>query len=221
MLLTYRTGATVNGSSATDTDFLLEQARNGNLEATQTLLEQYRDRLRAMVRIRMDERISMRLDPSDVVQEALLIAHERLPAYLESPVIDFYPWLRRIAWNRLIDLHRRHLTSQRRTVLREVSPEFDLSGESRSRLASQLISSGISPLQQVARAELLERVHAALATISAADREVLTLRFLEQLSADHAAQVLGISKGAFKARQLRAIARVRSCLDLGSEDHHP
>lgn len=203
---------------APDTDQLLNRARHGDDSATQVLLDRHRDRLRAMVRIRMDERLSMRLDPSDVVQDALLTAHERLPAYLASPPIDFYPWLRRIAWNRLLDLQRRHLSSQRRSVLREASPACDLSDESRLMLANQLVSPDISPVQHVARQELLQRVHAALSTLSASDRDVLTLRFLEQLTAEHAAQVLGITKSAFKARQLRAIARLRTSLDLGSEE---
>lgn len=197
-----------------DTEVLLSRIREGDATATHALLDRHRDRLRRMVRFRMDDRMSARIDPSDVVQDALLVAHQRLSEYLDTPeAIDFYPWLRRIAWNRLLDLHRRHVIAQRRTVLREADDRLALSSPSATHLAEQLAGSGISVAQQLAQAELIQRVKTALLKLSDNDREVLTLRFLEQLSVEHAAQVAGISKGTFKARQLRAIARLRDMLD--------
>jgi DNA-directed RNA polymerase specialized sigma24 family protein len=53
-----------------------------------------------MVGVRLDRRLLARLDPSDVVQEVLLETHEKLDDYLRDPP-PFYPWLRRIAWQRL------------------------------------------------------------------------------------------------------------------------
>jgi RNA polymerase sigma-70 factor, ECF subfamily len=56
----------------TTTDDLLGRARAGDAAALGALFAHYRDRLRNMVRLRIDQRVARRLDPSDVLQEAFL-----------------------------------------------------------------------------------------------------------------------------------------------------
>jgi RNA polymerase sigma-70 factor (ECF subfamily) len=56
-------------------------------------------------------------------------------------------------------------------------------------------------------------VRAALAKLADNDREVLTLRYLEELSSAEAAAVLGISGDALLKRQVRALKRLRGLLD--------
>src|SRR6516164_7795962 len=118
-----------------DTDELVEQARGGDREARQQLLVRHRDRLRQMVALRMDRRLRARVDPSDVVQEALADAAQELSDYLRQRPLPFYPWLRQLAWDRLIELHRRHLHAQRRSVKREEPLALHLSDQSALRLA--------------------------------------------------------------------------------------
>src|SRR4051794_10800729 len=92
-----------------DTDHLLDRAAAGDVAARQRLLERHRPRLRRMVALRLDQRLRARVDPSDVVQEALFDADQELSDYLKRRPIPFYPWLRQLAWDRLIDLNRRHI----------------------------------------------------------------------------------------------------------------
>src|SRR5438552_6470684 len=92
-----------------DTEQLLQRASTGDQAAREALLVRYRHRLRQMIAVRMDRRLTARIDPSDVVQEALTEACFKLPAYLAERPLPVYPWLRQLAWERLIDLHRRHL----------------------------------------------------------------------------------------------------------------
>lgn len=200
-----------------DTERLLREAREGDALATARLLERYRARLKTMIACRLDPQLARRVDPSDVVQDSLIVAHDRLPQYLADPRIAFYPWLRRIAWNRLIDLQRRHLKSQRRSVHRETSLQASVPDQSAAILADRLVSSETAPLRRLARDELVRRVQTALELLSERHREVLVLRFLEQLPVREAAQVLEITEGAFKARQLRALSRLRVLLDGDSE----
>ena len=56
-----------------------------------------------MVHLRLDPRLAARLDPSDVVQDTLAEAHKRLAAYAQDRQIPFYPWLRAIAWDKLVE----------------------------------------------------------------------------------------------------------------------
>jgi RNA polymerase sigma-70 factor (ECF subfamily) len=201
------------GSAEPDTDFLLEQAESGDQAAVDALLLRYRRRLRAMVGARLDRRVAARIDPSDVVQESLLEAYRRLPEYLRDRQVPFYPWLRQIAWERLVHLQRRHLVARKRAVGREVAFELVLSDDSIAVLARRLQSSSIGPHSRIVKAELRARMQAALRHLSEPDREVLMLRYLEQLSIREIMAVLSLKESAVKLRLLRALERLRTWLD--------
>jgi RNA polymerase sigma-70 factor (ECF subfamily) len=203
-----------------DTDQLLEQASQGDGHARQQLLARHRKRLRRMVAYHLDKRLAARIDASDVVQEALADAARKLDDYLRDRPIPFYPWLRRLAWERLVKLHRRHLRAQSRSVRREEPGVLALPDESAVELAQRLISSGTGPSAELLRGELRERVQAALARLRQRDREVLVLRYLEGMSTKEVAASLGITEGAVKMRQLRALDGLRRLLaeDAGEGD---
>src|SRR5262245_4031838 len=164
-----------------------------------------------MVAVRLDRRVAARVDPSDVVQEALTTAARGLDDYLRDRPLPFYPWLRRLAWLRLTDAHRRHLHAGRRTVARE--EPAGLSDESVRELAERLSAPGTGPSAALSRRERAARVRAALARLPERDREVLILRYLEDLTTAEAAAVLGVSEGAVKVRLLRALRRLRDLFD--------
>src|SRR5262249_52353324 len=86
-------------------------------------------------------------------------------------------------------------------------------------LAGRLATSETSPSGKVVREELRLRVQQALLQLGRRDREILVLRYLEQLSTAECAAVLGISEGAVKVRPLRALQRMRAVLgDLSGEN---
>jgi RNA polymerase sigma-70 factor, ECF subfamily len=192
-----------------DTDELLARSAAGDPEAPGLLLERHRPRLRRMVAVRMDSRLAVRVDPSDVVQEALAEAAAKLPDYLRERPVAFYPWLRRLAWERLVGLYRRHVRAARRGVGRE---EPRLSDGSAGELAERLFDPGPSPSRQARLADARARVRTALDALPERDREVLVLRYLEGLSTAEAAAVMGVSEGAARVRHLRAIERLRNLL---------
>jgi RNA polymerase sigma-70 factor (ECF subfamily) len=200
---------------APDTDELLRRAEQGDGQARQAVLVRHRERLKQMVAVHLDRRLAARIDPSDVVQEALLDAAQGLDEYLRQRPVPFYPWLRQLAWERLIELHRRHLHAKRRSVKREEPLALHLSDESAQQLAERVLSRQSSPSDRAIRSELRSRIRAALDRLGERDREVLVLRHLEQLSTRETAAVLGISEGSVKTRHLRALERLR--LLLGSE----
>ena len=63
----------------------IEQLRGGDRQALATLFEKYRDRLRRMVELRLEQRLRARIDASDVVLEAFLDVARDLDAYLADP----------------------------------------------------------------------------------------------------------------------------------------
>jgi RNA polymerase sigma-70 factor (ECF subfamily) len=201
-----------------ETEELIERAGRGDDPARQALLARHRARLRRMVAVRMDPILAARVDPSDVVQEALAEAHRTLDAYLRDRPLPFYPWLRRLAWERLARLYRRHVRSHRRSLLREGVEGPVLPDRSALALAERLVASGTSPSRHLLREEMRDRVRGALAALGERDREVLALRFLEGLSTAETAVVLGVSEEAIKSRQRRALARFRDLLDDREEE---
>src|SRR5258705_9902519 len=100
-------------------DELIERARRGDEPARQQLLEhlaRQRARLRQMIAVRMDARLAARVDPSDIVQEALADATRYLADYLRDRPLPLYLWLRRLAWERLGAAQRRRIGAPRRSV---------------------------------------------------------------------------------------------------------
>ena len=194
-----------------DTDQLLEAVRRGDAEARGRLLERQRPKLRRMVAVRFDRRLAARVDPSDIVQESLLEAAARIDDYVRNRPLPFYPWLRRIAADRLADASRRHLHAGRRSVGRE--EPAGLPGESVMELAERLLAPNSAPSARLRRRERRDRVRAALESLPERHREVLVLRYLEDLSTEDAASVLGVGAGAVKMRLVRALQRLREQLD--------
>ncbi len=195
-----------------DTDHLLDRLRQGDESARQHLLARHRTRLRQMVAFHLDQRLKARIDPSDVVQEVLVEADQKLATYLRDRPLPFYPWLRQLAWDHLIDLRRRHIQAGKRSVTREEPHVLDLPDESAVELASRLLDLGSSPSEHLLRSEMRQRVREALERLRPPDREILVLRHLEQLSPAEIAAILGIREGTVKVRILRALERLRTLL---------
>jgi RNA polymerase sigma-70 factor (ECF subfamily) len=182
-----------------------------------TAFERHRNRLRTVVRVRLDPRLAGRIDPSDVLQETYLEASARFDRYCEEPSEDrrmpFFLWLRFLAMQRLMILARRHLGTQARDPSCEVSIYLPGSlADSRVSsvlLANQLLARQNSPSQSAARRERRDRLISALEQIPEIDREILLLRHFEELSNLEAARLLRLSPTATNNRYVRALRRLR------------
>jgi RNA polymerase sigma-70 factor (ECF subfamily) len=164
-----------------------------------------------MIRVRLDPRVRSRIDPSDVVQDTFLVAATRLATYAATRPLPFYPWLRQIAVDRLIDIHRRDVVAKKRSVAREEVPT--LSRTSSLNLARRLVSATDEPDAKLQRQDEAERVRVALTRLKTPDQEILIMRYLEDLTTTETASALGIKESTAKVRLLRAIQRLRRVLD--------
>src|SRR5690349_12748849 len=107
------------GTSDEETGLLIDMAEMGDQVAREALLALHRVRLRRMVAIRLDDRLAARFDPSDVVQDAMLLASRKLDAFLRERPLPFYPWLHRLAVEQVAQVHRHHIGTRARAVGRE------------------------------------------------------------------------------------------------------
>jgi RNA polymerase sigma-70 factor, ECF subfamily len=201
----------LNDSSANED--LVRRAAAGNSLALNDLLEAHRDRLKRMIRLRLNRRLQGRLDASDVLQEAYLEISRRLDEYLQNPAAPFFLWLRKMAGLKLAEIHRRHLGTQMRDADRDLSIyRGALPAANSVSLAAQLLGELTSPSEAVVKAEMRVRLQEALDSMDPIDREIIALRHFEQLNSEESAEVLGMSKSGASSRYIRALKRLRSML---------
>jgi RNA polymerase sigma-70 factor (ECF subfamily) len=206
----------------TETQAMLDDAAGADRSAVDRLLASHREPLRRLIAVRLDRALGRREDASDVVQGVLLEASRRLADYLRHRPMPFQLWLRQIARDQLVDVHRRHRAALRRSIDRERSLSakefFDRSSLD---LASALRDSGPTPAAEAIRRELVDRFHAALEALDEDDREILIMRHFEHLTNSEAARALDLSEPAAGMRYLRALRRLRAILARRPEDDQP
>jgi RNA polymerase sigma-70 factor (ECF subfamily) len=197
----------------TETEALLKRVAEEGEPAAERLWERHREPLRRMIGLRLDQALGRRLDASDVVQDVLLEANQRLADYLRNPAMPFHLWLRQIARDRMIDEHRRHRVAARRSLDRE-RPLAAAAFLDRSsiELAAQLRDPALTPAAEALRHELERRFRDALGRLDEPDREIILMRHFEQLSNGEAARALGLSEAAAGMRHLRALRKLRAVL---------
>ncbi|MCH2181203.1 MAG: sigma-70 family RNA polymerase sigma factor [Mariniblastus sp.] len=197
-------------SNAPQTEELLAQAQTGDASAVNQLLERHRNSLRQLVRIRLDQKIRGRVGVSDVVQDVLVEANRRFQRYLENPVMPFHLWLRHIARDRIIDAHRRHRGTARRSVDREQN-RWSPAGYDQSslQLASILNDKRLTPAAAAIQKEMSRRVEQSLSKLDEKDSEIIVMRHYEMLTNQEVALILNLTEPAASMRYLRAIRRLK------------
>ncbi len=193
---------------------LLHGVRDGTVNAEGDLLNRHRDSLRRMIQLRLDHRIMQRVDVSDIVQEVLVEASRRLRDYVANPAIPFHLWIRQIAKDRIIDAHRRHRLSAKRSIDREQPLASQKAPDQSSiSLANQFRDDALTPAAVATQRELAHHIESAIKHLRDLDREIILMRHYEQLDNFEIAQALGISEPAASMRYLRAVKRLREVIE--------
>ncbi|HIE97033.1 MAG: sigma-70 family RNA polymerase sigma factor [Fuerstiella sp.] len=199
------------------TQQLLIGAKDGDSQAVNDLIERHRQAVRRLVQMRLDNAVARRVDASDVVQDVMFEASRRLADYLQNPSMPFHIWLRQLAKDRVIDMHRRHRAAQRRSVDREQHvTNLGNDDKSTADLASLLKDTQLTPAAATVRKEMEQRFLQALNELNEDDRELIMMRHFEHLGNGEVAVALGLSAPAAGMRYLRAIRRLRE--SLGTDD---
>jgi RNA polymerase sigma-70 factor (ECF subfamily) len=193
-------------------DRLIEDARRAEPGALDRLLESYRNYLRLVARAGIDAGLRGKADPSDLVQETLLKAHQHFPRFEGRTEPELAAWLRQILARNLADLARRYRAAGARAVARERSLDDLMEPASRA-LGALLAPNGHSPSQSAQRRELGVVLADALAELTADYREVLVLRTLEGRLWDEVARAMGRSPDAVRVLWARALKKLRPLIE--------
>lgn len=171
------------------------------------LFDQFRQQIREMIRLRIDRRLAARLDASDIVQETYLRACQGLENYLRDPQVPPLIWIRTLGKQLVAETHRKQFR-EIRSPRREQEWQTHENGD-----FMQLIAESTDSIRsQLARHELLQKVHQNIAYLSELDREVILMRHMEGLEMSEIAEVLEVPLETAKKRYQRAIQRFREML---------
>lgn len=173
----------------TDERELIRRAKKGDADAFRLLVEEYQT---AVYRLAL--RMCGESGAEDAAQEAFVAAWRGLPRFRGE--CRFSTWLYRLTTNAAIDYLRRE--QKQRT-------DGDLDD-------LPLADDSPSPQEQAERSETQQRVRKALAALSEEHRQILLLRYMQELDYGEIAQALHISVGTVKSRINRAKARLRELL---------
>ncbi len=197
---------------------LLKGAKEGDGDAVNRLMDRHRVAVRRLIQMRLDKALTSRVDASDVVQDVLFEASRRMDDYISNPTMPFHLWLRQLAKDRIIDMHRRHRTAQRRSVDRE-QHIASLGNDDRSAadLMTLLKDAELTPAAATVRKEMEQRFLEALNELPDDDRELILMRHFEHLGNSEVAEALGLSAPAAGMRYLRAIRRLREALGTDND----
>ena len=174
-------------------------------------LERYREYLGALARLRIDDRLRGKLDPSGVVQQTLLEVYQARDQIRGLSEAQLAAWLRRALANNLADEIRR-LGAQVRDVGRE-RPMAQAVDESAARLERILAAEQTSPSQQAVRQEDLLRLAEALARLPEDQRAAVELHHLEGRTLAETAAALGRTRAAVASLVFRGLRNLRQRLD--------
>jgi RNA polymerase sigma-70 factor (ECF subfamily) len=177
--------------------------------------EQFRSYLRLLAGLQVGARLRAKLDPSDLVQQALLKAHQGRAGFRGGTSAEMAAWLRQILARTLADALR-DLDRQRRDVSRERSLEVALD-ESSARLERWLVDSGMAPGDAAERNEQLLHLAEALARLPEPQRQAVLLRYYEGRSLPEIGERLNRSRAGVASLLRRGLSRLREHLGTGGE----
>jgi RNA polymerase sigma-70 factor (ECF subfamily) len=173
-------------------------------------LEHYRDYLRLLARLHIDPRLRAKLDPSDIVQETLLKAHEKRHQLRGTSEAEEAAWLRQILANQLAQ-ELRKFGRQRRDVNLEHSLEAALEHSS-AQLEEWLAVDRSGPAEMVQRNEQLLVLAQALAKLPADQSLALEMRHLQGCSVAEIGEFLGRSEASITGLLRRGLKKLRELL---------
>src|SRR5262245_3083170 len=174
--------------------------------------ERSRDYLLLLARLQIDPRLRAKLDPSDIVQQTLLEAHQRRDQFRGRTQAERAAWLRVILVHALADAARKYGQG---VLGRERSLQASLE-QSSLRLEQWLADNHTSPSQGMDRAEQLLRLAETMARLPDAQRQAVELRHLQGLPVAEIGRLMGRSTAAVGGLLQRGLKALREMLEDSS-----
>ncbi len=179
-------------------------------------LEPYRDYLRLLARLQLDQRLRGKMDPSDIVQQTLLEAYRDRAQFCGTTEGEKTAWLRKILAHNLADVARRFGRKKRDVGLeRSLQASLDRSSV---RLDAWLAAETPSPSQNAERNDQLAHLADALSQLPDDQRRTIELFHLEGLSTREVGHRLGRSEASVAGLLQRGLKKLRQSIRQGERN---
>ncbi len=172
----------------------IEKAQAGDAACFGQLYDHYITPIYRFIAVK----VGTRQEAEDLTHEVFISAWQKLPSY-QPQGFPFSSWLYRIARNRVIDHYRTKKSHV--SIDDEVAVPEELFGVPSN--IDAVLDDGLD----------LAAIKAAMNQLTGEQREVIRLRFLDDLSPAEIAKVLDKREGTIRIIQHRAIAKLKKILD--------
>lgn len=170
---------------------LVTKARHGDSDALACLCSAFYARILKYMRYRTDEATAMDLTATTFL---------KVVRGIDSQNGSFHAWIYRIARNVVTD-------HARKRKVRQEQP-----------MDEQTVDSALAQADPATTVARQEDLRAAIAQLTDEQRELVTLKFIEGMSNNEIAEIMGLNHGAIRALQFRALSALRNI--LGKEAGH-
>jgi RNA polymerase sigma-70 factor, ECF subfamily len=195
---------------------VMAQIKAGNTAAMDSLLVASFDPLRSAIAHHMGDTLTKaQLEPEDVIQETYAAAWTNLPNAQFESFDAFLGWLRQIAENKLIDMHRAILADKR--DVRRQTPSWGVKGGSYVDLLDQVSSPLSTPSRGAARSEALAVLMVRMQQLPQDYRQVIHWRLIDGLPVAEVARRLDRSEAAVHMLCHRALKQLRELMGAASD----
>ncbi|MBQ7650039.1 MAG: sigma-70 family RNA polymerase sigma factor [Victivallales bacterium] len=174
--------------------------------------QEHQGRLLSLARRSLNPVLLKRVTSEDVVQETFSAALVRMEFLENQPEIPLYCKLRIILLQKIKDLERYHLQSQKRDAYKEVEVsdgETAATGQANWNMFADTMT---GPFTRLAREERHQMLRKCLEEMEVNDRMILELRHFDGMSNAECAEVLQIQQKAASIRYFRALQRLKQKL---------
>jgi RNA polymerase sigma-70 factor (ECF subfamily) len=200
----------MSSPTQTEIDRLITEARAGDRRSIGSLIDLYRNYLQLIAQVRMHRCLQSRLNPSDVIQEAMIKAWNNFGQFHGKTESELMAWLRSIVLHAIKSAVEHEIKTAKRSIRREVPLDKILAelDSSARQIAAVIVSPISSPSDQAERRELAVIVADRIARLPENYRELVVLRNLEGASFEEIAARFGKSVGAVRAMWARAVVKL-------------
>lgn len=194
---------------------LILQAKEGDEEARDELLECCRNYVNVIARANVETWMRAKVDASDLVQQTMLEAYQGFQDFEGKTEAEWLGWLKQILAHNTHDFIRKFRAAKRDVKLEvRLQPQSPNESSPGIELSAQLQTPSQFMIQNEREIELAD----AIAQLTEDYQEVIQLRNLQRLPFDEVAQRMGRSRGAVQMLWARALKQLQETLSQSGED---